>query len=149
MACTNFHGSPRLICQWTRSAQSRRLFPVCAAQGRCAVMSNMRTVTALLLAATLAALCLAAGDELDKLRDRQDRPGLDALAASLHAGAEKKPDDANGWYRSAIAYSYAAEVAMEVRDKTGAQRAAEVGAADAEKAIAINGKNAEYYRILG
>jgi len=38
---------------------------------------------------------------------------------------------------------------MEVRDKAGAQRAAEVGAADAEKAIAINGKNAEYYRVLG
>jgi tetratricopeptide (TPR) repeat protein len=109
----------------------------------------MRTVTALLLAAVLPALCLAAGDELDKLRDRQDRPGLDALAGSLHAAAEKKPEDANGWYRSAIAYSYAAEVAMEVRDKVGAQRAAESGAADAEKAIAINGKNADYYRVLG
>ena len=38
---------------------------------------------------------------------------------------------------------------METRDKNGAQRAAEVGAGDAEKAIALNGKVADYYRVLG
>ena len=53
------------------------------------------------------------------------------------------------WYRAAIAYSYAAEVAYELRDKGGSERAAEAGVADAEKAIALNGKNAEYYRVLG
>jgi tetratricopeptide (TPR) repeat protein len=95
-----------------------------------------------------AAVCLAA-DDLDKLRDRQDRPGLDAQASALHMVAEKTPSDANGWYRAAIAYSYAAEVAMEMRDKGGAQRSAEAGVADADKAIALNGKNAEYYRVLG
>ena len=56
---------------------------------------------------------------------------------------------ANGWYQAAIAYSYVAEVAMEVRDKAGAERAAEAGVADAEKAIELNGKNADYYRLLG
>jgi tetratricopeptide (TPR) repeat protein len=109
----------------------------------------MRTfATVLLLSSLVASVCVAA-DDLDKLRDRQDRPGLDARAMALHAAAEKTPNDANGWYQSAIAYSYAAEVAMEMRDKTGAQRAAETGAADAQKAIAINGKNADYYRVLG
>lgn len=63
--------------------------------------------------------------------------------------AEKKPDDANGWYRAAVAWSYAAEVAMELRDKNGAMKAAETGAADAEKAIALNGRVADYYRVLG
>ena len=105
----------------------------------------MRTLVAVLLFSTLS----LAADDLDKLRDRQDRPGLDARAAALHAAAEKAPNDANGWYQSAIAWSYAAEVAMEMRDKGGAQRAAEAGASDAEKAIAINGKNADYYRVLG
>jgi tetratricopeptide (TPR) repeat protein len=96
----------------------------------------------------MASFCLAA-DDLDHLRDKQDRAGLDAHAAALHAAAEKTPGDANAWYHAAIAYSYAAEVAMEMKDKAGAQRAAEAGVADAEKAIELNGKNADYYRVLG
>jgi tetratricopeptide (TPR) repeat protein len=108
-------------------------------------MNNMRTISAILL---LASVVLAA-DDLDKLRDHQDRPGLDARATALQSAAEKTPNDATGWYRAAIAYAYVAEVAMETRDKNGAQRAAEVGAGDAEKAIALNGKVADYYRVLG
>jgi tetratricopeptide (TPR) repeat protein len=95
-----------------------------------------------------AAVCLGA-DDLDHLRDRQDRAGLEAHAAALQAAAEKTPNDPNGWYRAAIGYSYVAEVAMELRDKGGAERAAEAGVPDAEKAIALNGKNADYYRVLG
>ena len=109
----------------------------------------MRTTTVAILTALLVSSAWAAGDELDKLRDRQDRAGLDSHAAALQTAAEKKPDDANGWYRAAIGYSYVAEVAMEVRDKIAAQKAAETGAADAEKAIALNGKVADYYRVLG
>jgi tetratricopeptide (TPR) repeat protein len=105
----------------------------------------MRIIRALLLTASL---CLGA-DDLEHLRDHQDRAGLDARAAALQAAAEKTPTDPNGWYRAAMAYSYAAEVAMEVRDKSGAEHAAEAGVADVEKAIDLNGKNAEYYRLLG
>ena len=113
-------------------------------------MDNMRTIAAMLLLAALSFPCMVmAADDLDKLRDRQDRPGLEARATALQAAAEKTPNDAGGWYRAAVAYSYAAEVAMEVRDKNGAERAAEVGAGDAEKAIALNGKVADYYRVLG
>src|ERR1700728_798949 len=108
-------------------------------------MDSMRTIAALLLLAH----AVMAADDLDKLRDRQDRPGLDARATATQAAAEKTPNDAGGWYRAAIAYSYVAEVAMEVRDKNGAQKAAEVGASDAEKAIALNGRVADYYRVLG
>ena len=108
-------------------------------------MNSMRIFWALLILSSLA----IAADDLDKLRDRQDRPGLDARAMALQAAAEKTPADATGWYRAAIAYAYVAEVAMETRDKNGAQRAAVVGAGDAEKAIALNGKVADYYRVLG
>jgi tetratricopeptide (TPR) repeat protein len=113
-------------------------------------MKTMRTfsVIVLLTSCALPSVSVAA-DDLDKLRDHQDRAGLDANAAALHAAADKTPNDANGWYRAAIAYSYAAEVAMELRDKNGAQHAAEAGAGDVEKAIALNGKNADYYRVLG
>jgi tetratricopeptide (TPR) repeat protein len=97
----------------------------------------------------LAALLCSAADDLDKLRDRQDRAGLAKAAEMLQAAAEKSPGDANGWYRAAIAHSYAAEVETELRDKIGAEKAAEAGAADADKAIGLNGKNADYYRVLG
>ena len=55
----------------------------------------------------------------------------------------------NRWYQAAIAYSYVAEVAYELHDKSGSERAAEAGVRDADKAIALNGKNADYYRVLG
>ncbi|MDE3194850.1 MAG: tetratricopeptide repeat protein [Acidobacteriota bacterium] len=90
-----------------------------------------------------------ASDDLMRLRDRQDQAGLDQRVAALHADAEKKPNDANGWYQAAIGYSYLAEVAYEKRDKGGSERAAEAGVRDAEKAIALNGKNGDYYRVLG
>lgn len=106
----------------------------------------IRRVTAVL---ALTAAAAFAADDTEHLRDRQDRPGLDARATALHQAAEKNPGDANAWYRSAIAYSYAAEVDMEVRDKVASEKAAEAGVADIEKAIELNGKNADYYRVLG
>ncbi len=105
----------------------------------------MRLIPALLM---LPLLCSAA-DELALLRDRQDRKALESRAAALQAAAEKKPGDAEGWYRGAIAWSFAAEVAMEMGDKGGSKRSAEAGVAMADKAIDINGKKADYYRVLG
>ncbi len=96
----------------------------------------------------LAGACLAA-DDLDKLRDRQDRPGLAKMAETMQADADKSPNDANKWYRAAVAHSYVAEVAYEMRDKGGSQRAAETGVKAAENAVLLNAKNAEYYRVLG
>ena len=105
----------------------------------------MRVVSVLVLIATAS----FAADDLEHLRDRQDRAGLDARAAALQQAAEKAPADANGWYRAAIAYAYSAEVSQEMRDKAGAQKAAEAGVADIDKALDLNAKNADYYRVLG
>lgn len=105
----------------------------------------MKTV---LTAFIMAGVCLAA-DDLEKLRDRQDRAALTKAAEALQAEADKAPNDANKWYKAAVAYSYVAEVAYELRDKSGSEHAAETGVKHAEKALALNGKNAEYYRILG
>ena len=105
----------------------------------------MRIAFAILI---LPLLC-AASDDLVLLRDHQDRQALEARASALQTAAEKRPGDADGWYRGALAWSYAAEVAMETGDKKGSGRLAETGAALADKAIGINGGNAEYYRILG
>jgi len=84
----------------------------------------MRNYSTVLL---LAISSLAAEDSIEKLRDRQDRTGLDARASALHAEAEKVQKDADKWYRSALAHSYVAEVAYELRDKGGSERAAEAG----------------------
>ncbi|HVW11118.1 MAG TPA: tetratricopeptide repeat protein [Bryobacteraceae bacterium] len=105
----------------------------------------MRLLSAFIL---LPLLCSAA-DDLIVLRDHQDRKALDAKAAALDAAAQKKPHDAQAWYQGAVAYSYAAEVAMEQGDKNGSKRAAEAGAAMADKAIELNDRDAEYYRVLG
>ena len=90
-----------------------------------------------------------AADDLSKLRDRQDRAALEKSASALQAAAEKAPGDAKGWYEAANAYSYLAEVAYELHDKAASERAATAGVKDAEKAISINGKAGDYYRVLG
>jgi len=49
----------------------------------------------------------------------------------------------------ALAASYQAEVALELRDKTAAESAAKTGIPAAERAVALKPENAEYHRILG
>ena len=58
-------------------------------------MNNMRKLWTLFPALCCAVTALAA-DDLDRLRDRQDRPGLEARATALQAAAEKNPERP-GW----------------------------------------------------
>jgi tetratricopeptide (TPR) repeat protein len=87
--------------------------------------------------------------ELERARDRQDMPALQALAAKLGEAARKSPADAGAQYRLALADSYLAEVAQELGDKAAVQKAAEAGIAAAERAVALQGNVAEHHRILG
>jgi tetratricopeptide (TPR) repeat protein len=103
----------------------------------------------LLIGLILSAVLCTAAEDLARLRDHQEVASLDKAASSLHAEADKAAGDANKWYQSAIAYSYLAEVTYEKRDKGASERAAEAGVRDAEKAISLNGKVADYYRVLG
>ena len=97
----------------------------------------------------MAGLMAAPPAALESARDRQDRGALEKLAAEAAAAAEKAPKDAEAQYRAALAASYQAEVALELRDKRAAQQAAEQGVKAADRAIAIAPANAEYHRILG
>jgi tetratricopeptide (TPR) repeat protein len=99
--------------------------------------------------ALIAGLMAAPHGALESARDRQDRAALERLAAEAHAAAEKAPKDPDAQYRAALASSYQAEVALELRDKRAAQQAAEQGVKAADRAIAINPGNAEHYRVLG
>ena len=93
----------------------------------------------------MAALAAAPG-ALESARDRQDRAALEKQISELSAAAQKSPHDADAQYRVALASSYLAEIALELRDKSAAERVAESGIQAAERAIAVNSKNAEYYR---
>jgi tetratricopeptide (TPR) repeat protein len=98
---------------------------------------------------TAAALCRGAGNDLEKARDRQDRPALEKSVAELARVAQQAPGDAEAQYRFALASSYLAEVALEVRDKAQAQHVAETGVQAADRAIVLRKDVAEYYRVLG
>lgn len=103
-------------------------------------------------AALLAMLALGSPSiptDWKKARDSQDRPALDRIAAGAEAEANKKQADANAQYAAAVAQFFRAEVAMEFRDKNQSRAAAEAGIRAAERAVALNPKNAEFHRILG
>ena len=95
----------------------------------------------------IAALSIVGG--LQSARDRQDRGALEKQIAQLSAAAQAAPRDSGAQYRLALASSYLAEVALELRDKTEAERAAKSGIDAAERAIELDPKNAENFRVLG
>jgi tetratricopeptide (TPR) repeat protein len=98
---------------------------------------------------SLLSVSLGATDtELLNSRDKQDRAALDKSFNSYSTAAHSSPKDADAQYRAALAASYLAEVALEVKDKVQAKNAAEAGIQLAEKAIELQPKNAEYYRLL-
>lgn len=87
--------------------------------------------------------------DLEKARDRQDRAALQKIAAELRAEADRNPNNARTQFLHALAESYLAEVAMELKDRNQARAAAESGIASAQRAVALEPRNAEYHRVLG
>ena len=98
-------------------------------------------LTAAFLAAPPAALQTA--------RDQQDRGALQKMVDESASAAAKAPNDADAQYQMALASSYLAEVALELRDKKLAEQTAERGVKAAEQAVALKPDVAEYYRVLG
>jgi tetratricopeptide (TPR) repeat protein len=102
-------------------------------------------------AIVLAAFFAAATTQspLESARDRQDRAVVEKLASEAAAAAAKASNDAEQQYRAALAYSYAAEVAIELKDRKAGRQLAEQGMKFGEKAVAMKPENAENYRVLG
>jgi tetratricopeptide (TPR) repeat protein len=86
---------------------------------------------------------------LESARDRQDRATLEKLAAEAGGAAAKASKDPAEQYRAALAYSYLAEVAIELKDRKAGRQFAEQGMKFGEKAVAMKPENAENYRVLG
>lgn len=112
-------------------------------------LKKMKVFAILSLACTAWAFSPADTADLQKARDRQDRAALEKIVNDCRGAAAKQPDSAEAQYRLALAESYAAEVAVEVRDKAQAKSFAETGIQAAEHAVALKGTTAEYHRILG
>jgi tetratricopeptide (TPR) repeat protein len=87
--------------------------------------------------------------DLQHARDQQNLAGLDGMIAQLKSAPDANARAAEAQYRLALAYSYAAEVAMELHDKKRSESYAEAGIGPARKAVDENGANAEYHRLLG
>ena len=98
---------------------------------------------------TIATALVGASNNLEAARDGQDRAALERAIAEASTAANAKPQDATAQYRTALAQSYLAEVAMELRDKGQARSAAEAGIQAAEKAVSLAPAVAEHHRILG
>lgn len=105
----------------------------------------MLIATCLLLTAAAASL----DADLTNARNRQDLQALDQIIARAKKAAETDPKSGNAQYQLAQAYSYAAEVAMELHDKKKSEAYAEAGIDPARKAVQGSESNAEYHHLLG
>jgi tetratricopeptide (TPR) repeat protein len=89
---------------------------------------------------------------LEQARDRQDLAAIEHMIPQFQQAAQAgnaNSQSAEANYRLALAYSYAAEVAMELRDKKKAEALAEAGVEAAKRALSKKASDAEYHRILG
>lgn len=104
-------------------------------------------------AAVAALVCVSAYavhmPDLERARNRQDRVALQRIIADATSAAGKQPRNAAAQYDLALAQSYLAEVASELRDRDQATSAAEAGIRAAERAVELDGNRAEYHRVLG
>jgi Flp pilus assembly protein TadD len=91
----------------------------------------------------------ASPSPLETARDSQDRAALQRMAEQAGAAAAKAPGDAAAQFQAAVAWSYAAEVAIEQHDRKAGRAAAEQGIRPAERAVSLQPNNAEAYRVLG
>jgi tetratricopeptide (TPR) repeat protein len=99
----------------------------------------------------LGCLLMAAqpASELVSARDHQDLASINQLLGQYEQAVKANPQCSECLYKLALANSYAAEVAMELRDKRKSEAYAEAGMDFAQKATASNANNAEYHRLLG
>lgn len=91
----------------------------------------------------------APAQELEAARDRQDRAAIEKKIAELAVTAVRQPNHPDAHYSLAVAQSYLAEVALELRDKNLAKNAAEAGIKAAERATTLRPDSSEFQRVLG
>jgi tetratricopeptide (TPR) repeat protein len=112
-------------------------------------MSTRKTVLVATSALTaILGFAAAVPSPLQRARNQQNRAALDQMISQLQQQL-KTADTPVNQYQLALAYSYAAEIAMEQRDKRKAEDYAEAGVEAARKALNGSPNSAEYHRLLG
>jgi tetratricopeptide (TPR) repeat protein len=102
------------------------------------------------LCTCIGTLLTAAGlNDLANARDRQDGGAINRIIDQFQQAVQQNPKSADAHYRLALAYSYGAEVAMELHDKKKSEALAEAGLQAARTAVTENEADAEYHRLLG
>ncbi len=86
---------------------------------------------------------------LVKARDSQDLKALNTIISQYKQTAGANPKSPEDQYRLALANSYAAEVALELKDKKDSEKYAEAGIDPIRSAVSLDGSNAEYHRLYG
>lgn len=98
-------------------------------------------------------ICIAAAPTNDaslvKARDLQDLKLLDGIISRYKQAATSDQKSAEAQYKLALAYSYAAEVALELKDKKRSEAYAEAGIDPIRGALALKAGDAEYHRLYG
>lgn len=112
-------------------------------------MSRVQGTVLVLFACTLALGAASAINDLASARDRQDMGAIERIIQEYRQSDQQDSRTAAAHYKLALAYSYGAEVAMELHDKKKSEALAEAGLDPARKAVTENPSNAEYHRILG
>ena len=134
------------------SAYPRRVFFVCAEARSGVVMRVMMRHSSSVDSACdrcVSRRRSVGSDDLEHLRDRQDRAGLDARAAALQAAAEKTPNDATDGTGRRSHIPTSRKLPWKCATRPAPSRPRKRACRDAQKAIELNGKNADYYRVLG
>jgi tetratricopeptide (TPR) repeat protein len=110
---------------------------------------RLHSLILFLCGCVLAVAGTAETNALISARDRQDLGGIERVIEQYQHAEQQNSQAADSQYKLALAYSFAAEVAMELHDKQKSEALAEAGLPHARKAVDENGNNAEYHRLLG
>lgn len=108
---------------------------------------NKKSIQTVAIGVLTSALCLAAIPSIRDLTEARDHEDLNAIDQMIKEISDHAKPGGN--YALALAYSYGAEVAMELHDKQKSEAFAEAGLAQARPLASLNEKNAEYHRLLG
>jgi tetratricopeptide (TPR) repeat protein len=112
------------------------------------VVTHRKFSFAILSASLAVAFAAAIPSELTSARNRQDLNALQSAISRMQSQQSgSKGLDAK--YQLSVAYSYAAEVATEQRDKERAEQMASAGVEVAKELTTAAPSNAEYHRMLG
>lgn len=113
------------------------------------VCSGLKTIILLTFTTAWAWSAVNGNADLLNARDAQNLGALERLIGQAQQRAQANPNLPETQYQLGLANSYAAEVAMELRDKRKSEAYAEAGMDAAKRAVAAKPSDGQYHLVLG